>query len=102
MTDNTALDPWFSIVEIEVNSLCNRACDYCPVSVLPTPETPRFMSEEVFGRILASLQSIDYAGKFRTTFTTNRSCAKTCTSWCAEPATPSPRRTNFSTPTATC
>lgn len=63
MTDDTSLDPWFSIVEIEVNSLCNRACDYCPVSVLPTPETPRFMSDEVFGRILASLQSIDYAGK---------------------------------------
>jgi cyclic pyranopterin phosphate synthase len=56
-------DPaWFSTVEIEDNSRCNRKCGYCPVSVLPTPSTERFMSTEVFERILSELVSIDFHG----------------------------------------
>jgi 2-deoxy-scyllo-inosamine dehydrogenase (SAM-dependent) len=53
---------WFSTVEIEVNSRCNRKCGYCPVSVLPTPITERFMSTEVFDRIVSELGSIDFRG----------------------------------------
>ncbi|HSQ62968.1 MAG TPA: SPASM domain-containing protein [Polyangiaceae bacterium] len=55
---------WFSVVEVEVNSRCNRACSYCPVSVLPIPDVPRYMSDEVFERIVSELERQDYSGKF--------------------------------------
>ena len=54
----------FSVVEVEVNSRCNRACSYCPVSVLPIPDVPRYMSDAVFDRLLSELAKRDYAGKF--------------------------------------
>lgn len=50
-------------VEIEVNSRCNRRCSYCPVSLNPTPNVPRLMSDEVFERILSELGSIEYDGR---------------------------------------
>lgn len=52
----------FSVVEIEVNSLCNRKCVYCPVSILPVPQTPRYMASELFYKIVQELESIQYAG----------------------------------------
>lgn len=53
---------WFSTVEIEINSRCNRRCGYCPVSVLPTPSSERFMAAEVFDRIVAELARLGFAG----------------------------------------
>jgi 2-deoxy-scyllo-inosamine dehydrogenase (SAM-dependent) len=50
-------------VEIEVNSRCNRKCWYCPVSVLPWPDAPIFMSDEVFIRLHEELRRIGYAGR---------------------------------------
>ncbi|MCK4120523.1 radical SAM/SPASM domain-containing protein [Ralstonia nicotianae] len=50
-------------VEIEVNSRCNRRCTYCPVSILPNPDVPKFMPDKVFDRIVGQLNAIDYAGR---------------------------------------
>jgi cyclic pyranopterin phosphate synthase len=49
------------VVEMEVNSRCNRKCSYCPVSTLPAPDAPRIMPEEVLGRTIVELQRIEFA-----------------------------------------
>src|SRR5262249_25939782 len=54
---------WFHFVEVEVNSRCNRSCQYCPVSILPEPDVPKLMSDAVFERLLPELERIDYAGR---------------------------------------
>ena len=54
---------WFRFVEVEVNSRCNRKCQYCPNFILPEPDVPKLMSDAVFERLLAELQRIDYAGR---------------------------------------
>jgi cyclic pyranopterin phosphate synthase len=61
--DSEARDPWFTIVEMEVNARCNRRCSYCPVSVLPVLKQEKLMSSAVFERILAELQRIGFKGK---------------------------------------
>ena len=53
----------FTVVEVEVNSRCNRKCSYCPVSILPVPDVPRLMSEEVFQRLLSELSRIKFSGR---------------------------------------
>lgn len=50
-------------VEIEVNSRCNRRCWYCPVSVLPPPNTPVFMPDDVFIRLHEELRALSYTGR---------------------------------------
>jgi GTP 3',8-cyclase len=55
-------DCWFTVVEMEVNSRCNRRCGYCPVSVLPTPKGDRYMSEELFDRIISELERVGFRG----------------------------------------
>jgi 2-deoxy-scyllo-inosamine dehydrogenase (SAM-dependent) len=50
-------------VEIEINSRCNRRCSYCPVSIAPNPDVPKFMSDRVLDRIIDELSAIDYAGR---------------------------------------
>ncbi|MBS1789633.1 MAG: SPASM domain-containing protein [Acidobacteria bacterium] len=50
-------------VEIEINSRCNRKCSYCPVSVLPVPEVPKYMDEVVLERILDELARIGFTGR---------------------------------------
>lgn len=50
-------------VEIEINSRCNRRCTYCPVSLNPSPDVPKFMPDEVLTRVLAELGRIDYSGR---------------------------------------
>lgn len=55
---------WFNVVEVEVNSRCNKACSYCPVAVLPFPDVPKFMDDVVFERLLDQLAAIDFTGKF--------------------------------------
>lgn len=49
------------VVELEINSRCNRRCSYCPVSILPFPEVPNIMPENVLNRALEELQKIDYS-----------------------------------------
>lgn len=51
------------VVEIEVNSRCTRRCDYCPVSLNPTPPVPKFMSDVIFSSVVSQLARIDYAGR---------------------------------------
>jgi GTP 3',8-cyclase len=53
---------WFKVVEIEVNSRCNLKCSYCPNSILPTPDVPEYMSDEVFERIINELVRINFSG----------------------------------------
>ncbi|MGH9349180.1 MAG: radical SAM/SPASM domain-containing protein [Vicinamibacterales bacterium] len=53
-----------SVVEVEVNSRCNRACSYCPVSVLPAPPVPTFMSDAVFEHLLTGLAEWRFDGRF--------------------------------------
>jgi cyclic pyranopterin phosphate synthase len=50
-------------VEIEVNSRCNRRCWYCPVSILPPPDTPKFMADDVFIRLHDELRRLNYSGR---------------------------------------
>jgi len=50
-------------VEIEINSRCNRRCSYCPVSILPNPDVPKFMSNRILDRIIDELSAIDYVGR---------------------------------------
>lgn len=57
------IDSLFSVVEIEVNSRCNRKCNYCPVSVLPPPKVPEFMSERLFERIINELKRVKFSGR---------------------------------------
>ena len=65
MNDKKNIEPntWFTVVEMEVNSRCNRKCRYCPVSVLPPPDVPEYMSKEVFNRIINELIRINFKGR---------------------------------------
>lgn len=54
---------WFKVVEIEVNSRCNRTCPYCPVSILPTPNVPEYMGNAIFHRIIEELEKVNFCGK---------------------------------------
>jgi 2-deoxy-scyllo-inosamine dehydrogenase (SAM-dependent) len=54
---------WFKVVEIEVNSRCNRKCDYCPNSLLPPPNVPEYMSDEIFEKILNELSLLNFIGR---------------------------------------
>ncbi|GGY24590.1 radical SAM/SPASM domain-containing protein [Paludibacterium paludis] len=52
----------FSMVEIEVNSRCNRRCDYCP-NVIEPRKAPKMMKPEQFERILDRLVEADFSGR---------------------------------------
>lgn len=51
------------VVEIEVNSRCNRRCEYCPVSIFPPADVPEFMCDEIFNHILSELVRTKFQGK---------------------------------------
>lgn len=53
---------WFTVVEMEINARCNRRCSYCPVSVLRPLKGDRYMTDEVFERILSELERIGFCG----------------------------------------
>ena len=63
MRSNGVPQDLFDVIEIEVNSRCNRRCGYCPVSIEPNPPVPVRMSDEVFSRIEADLQRLAFAGR---------------------------------------
>jgi cyclic pyranopterin phosphate synthase len=51
------------VVEVEVNSRCNRRCSYCPVSLDPYPNVAKKMQDRVFTRLLEELSEIGFAGR---------------------------------------
>ncbi len=53
----------FQMVEIEINSHCNRRCSYCPQSVPGYRKPPRFMDVENFKRIMLILKGAEYSGR---------------------------------------
>lgn len=46
-------------VEIEISSVCNRQCEYCPQSIVKRPN--QTMSDSVLQKIVSDLSSIDYS-----------------------------------------
>lgn len=54
---------FFSVIEIEVGSRCNRRCPYCPVSLFPYPPVAKFMPQEVYSAVLAELQKLSFGGR---------------------------------------
>jgi radical SAM protein with 4Fe4S-binding SPASM domain len=51
----------FQVVELEVNSMCNRRCHYCPNSTSRRP--PGYMKEGLFRKILGELGAMGYDGR---------------------------------------
>lgn len=56
------MDPLFSMIEIEVNSQCNRACWYCPNSVATRKENGE-MDPELYLKLMKQLQEVNFAGR---------------------------------------
>jgi MoaA/NifB/PqqE/SkfB family radical SAM enzyme len=50
------------MVEIEVFSYCNRACWFCPNSVVDRRSTTEYMPEQLYLRVLEQLAEADYHG----------------------------------------
>lgn len=51
----------FKVVELEVNSMCNRKCSYCPNATARRPSG--FMPQELFDKIIGELAEIDFDGR---------------------------------------
>lgn len=60
---STELRRWPSVVEIEVNSRCNRRCGYCPNSLPERPSADNFMDVELFKKIVAELAQVEFSGR---------------------------------------
>lgn len=52
---------FFSVVEIEINSECNRRCSYCPNSFL-SRKSSKMMTAELFQNLLAQLSDLSFEG----------------------------------------
>jgi 2-deoxy-scyllo-inosamine dehydrogenase (SAM-dependent) len=55
--------PLFQVVEIEVNSRCNRRCSYCPVALDPRPAVPVRMADAVFDELVGQLGAVGFDGR---------------------------------------
>jgi cyclic pyranopterin phosphate synthase len=53
----------FTAIEVEVNTLCNRSCTYCPVSLMPKAPD-RYISNAVFDRLLVEAGRLGFRGRF--------------------------------------
>ncbi len=51
-------------VTVEVFSFCNRHCKFCPTSSGTRPSEQKYLSEDVYLRILQDLKSIDFDNTF--------------------------------------
>jgi 2-deoxy-scyllo-inosamine dehydrogenase (SAM-dependent) len=60
---NAKMRRWPSVVEIEVNSRCNRRCVYCPNSLPDRPKTDKFMDVGLFKKIIGELAAIEFSGR---------------------------------------
>lgn len=58
---NKVLNPPLKNIEIEINSLCNRRCRYCPNFNHTRDEV--FLEEELFYKIINELKNIGFKGK---------------------------------------
>ena len=56
-------DAWFTMVEIEINSHCNRRCAYCPNSLIRGTQVPKYMDDGSYEWILSELVRINFAGR---------------------------------------
>ncbi len=61
--NNNLSKPLFTMVEVEVNSRCNKRCLYCPTSINPEPETPLFMSDAIFYKLIEELIQMKFSGR---------------------------------------
>ncbi len=52
----------FRMVEIEINTMCNRKCVYCPNSIMQRKEYGE-MKKELFKKILNDLNKIEFDGR---------------------------------------
>ncbi|MCE7534923.1 radical SAM/SPASM domain-containing protein [Aliivibrio fischeri] len=50
-------------IEIEINSICNRKCDYCPVSIMEIPKGDKYIDQELFDIFIFRLNEINYSGR---------------------------------------
>jgi cyclic pyranopterin phosphate synthase len=53
----------FKMVEVEINTHCNRRCAYCPQGIPEYRQRGRFMSVETFRQILLVLKNAEYSGR---------------------------------------
>ncbi|MFA6118719.1 MAG: radical SAM/SPASM domain-containing protein [Parachlamydiales bacterium] len=53
----------FKMVEIEINSHCNRQCPYCPQGIPEYRKPPVFMNVENFQHIMNSLKKAEFSGR---------------------------------------
>jgi 2-deoxy-scyllo-inosamine dehydrogenase (SAM-dependent) len=51
------------VVEIEVNTQCNRKCSYCPVSKGVNRGLPKRMKWEIFQTVIAKLEEAEFDGR---------------------------------------
>jgi hypothetical protein len=56
---------FFETIEIEINTSCNRRCNYCPNSIFDRSliENEKFMPTEVFRKVVDELAEIGYDGE---------------------------------------
>lgn len=54
---------WFSMVEVEISTACNRKCSYCPNSVPYLRQSQQLMHDYVFDKLLSELSRIDFIGR---------------------------------------
>lgn len=59
----TAHHEWFQVVEIEINSRCNRRCPYCPQSLPWFRKPDHRMDRVIFDGIVAQLADLNFAGR---------------------------------------
>lgn len=55
-------DKIFDRIEIETINRCNGECDFCPVNRNSDPRELHIMSDELFERIIAQLEELNYSG----------------------------------------
>jgi len=53
----------FSVIEIEINSNCNRKCIYCPNSKIGDKDIPLYMENEVQTKIIEELKMLNFTGR---------------------------------------
>jgi molybdenum cofactor biosynthesis enzyme MoaA len=67
---DATLDDWdalrreLQVVEVELNTECNRTCSYCPQSLGVIAEEHTFITPEVWSALLGDLARIEFAGRF--------------------------------------
>lgn len=61
--DEQPIGRWFDVIELEINTRCNRACTYCPNSTSDFMGGELRMSAGLYERILSMLGNIGFSGR---------------------------------------